>query len=268
MAQTSTEPRPDEPLTQPRPDEPRTESRPDEPRTEPRPDEPLTAEEAAVAAAAAACPPSPCPSSVSPDELLASDPRFTKDKFDFCESHSHDPRDLALVASFVELMGVRADFSLTAALSARFGSSEAEVGSAVRLLLRCLRLLHLCGYPQADIEVMVAHASSYLKELLTTLAKTGQQPMGLQEITHVLCLLIYLAHSYVEDQTCPLRVWHQHLFKRYCDLATLNAAVLRLLEQMAYVLRVSPAELQERLSWLKDPEDEDRELHPLCEEFS
>jgi hypothetical protein len=190
-----------------------------------------------------------CPSPINPLIGLES---FHKDKFDFCESQAHEQGDLALVASLVELMGVRAEFSLTAALSARFGASEAEVGSAVRLVLRCLRLLHLCGYCKADIELMVAHASSYLKDLLEDLEKKTQPRMGLQEVAHVFCLLMYLAHSYIEDQNCPLKVWHEHLFKRYCDLKTLSSAVMQILQQLAFALRIEPSELQERLEFIQE----------------
>lgn len=190
-----------------------------------------------------------CPSPVNPLIGLES---FHKDKFDFCEAHSHEKTDLALVASLVELMGVRAEFSFTAALSARFGASEAEVGSAVRLVLRCLKLLHLCNYCQDDIQLMVAHASSYLKELLTGLHEKKQPPMGLHEVAHVFCLLMYLAHSYIEDQNCPLKVWHEHLFRRYCDLKTLSSAVMRVLEQLAFALRIEPSELQERLNVIQE----------------
>lgn len=193
------------------------------------------------------CPPSP----VNPLAALERS-NFTKDRFDFCGLYSYDPGDLALVATFVELMGVRAEFSLTAALSVRFGASEAEVGSAVRLVLRCLRLLHLCGYPRSDIEVMVAHASAYLKELLTNMSQHGQPKTSLNELSNIFCLLMYLAHSYVEDQNCPLATWHQHLFRRYCDLATLNSAVLSLLEQLAFVLRIDPGDLAKRLAFLQE----------------
>eukprot|EP00746_Dinoflagellata_sp_MGD_P029255 gnl/MRDRNA2_/MRDRNA2_169217_c0_seq1.p1 gnl/MRDRNA2_/MRDRNA2_169217_c0~~gnl/MRDRNA2_/MRDRNA2_169217_c0_seq1.p1 ORF type:complete len:214 (+),score=43.52 gnl/MRDRNA2_/MRDRNA2_169217_c0_seq1:131-772(+) len=191
-----------------------------------------------------------CPA--SPANPLIGLESFHKDRFDFCEAHSHESGDLALVAALVELMGVRAEFSLTAALSARFGASEAEVGSAVRLVLRCLRLLHLCGYCKADIELMVVHASSYLKNLMSGFEQKSQPSMSLQEIAHIFCLLMYLAHSYIEDQNCPLSVWHQHLFRRYCDLKTLSQAVMRVLEQLAFALRIEPSELQKRLEFIQE----------------
>lgn len=188
---------------------------------------------------------------LSPVTPLVGLESFRKDKFDFCDAYSHDRDDLALVASLVELMGINAEFSLTAALSAHFGASEKEVGSAVRLVLRCLRLLHLCGYCKEDIALMVAHASSYLKMLLENLQAENQQSMALQELTHIFCLLMYLAHSYIEDQNCPLSVWHEHLFRRYCDLKTLSSAVMRVLEQLAFALRIEPSELQRRMEFIE-----------------
>jgi hypothetical protein len=98
---------------------------------------------------------------------------------------------------------------------------------------------------------MVAHASSYLKMLFETLEAKQQKPMGLQEVTHIFCLLMYLAHSYIEDQNCPLKVWHEHLFRRYCDLKTLSSAVMQVLEQLAFALRIEPTELEKRLDFLK-----------------
>jgi len=189
--------------------------------------------------------------SLSPATPLIGLESFRKDKFDFCDAYKHDRDDLALVASLVELMGIHAEFSLTAALSAHFGASEKEVGSAVRLVLRCLRLLHLCGYCKSDIALMVAHASSYLKMLLENLQAKNEQPMPLNELTHIFCLLMYLAHSYIEDQNCPLSVWHEHLFRRYCDLKTLSSAVMRVLEQLAFALRIEPSELQRRMEFIE-----------------
>merc|ERR1719421_1178905 len=98
---------------------------------------------------------------------------------------------------------------------------------------------------------MVVHASSYLKELLSGFEQKNQPSMSLSEIANVFCLLMYLAHSYIEDQNCPLSVWHDHLFKRYCDLKTLSSAVMRVLEQLAFALRIEPSELQERLEFIE-----------------
>merc|ERR1712113_372365 len=74
--------------------------------------------------------------------------------------------------------------------------------------------------------------------------------MDHSEVGNVLVTLMFIAHCYVQDETCPLRVWHQHLFRKYCSLKTLNAAILRLLEIRQYVLRLETKELQRRFSYL------------------
>jgi len=35
---------------------------------------------------------------------------------------------------------------------------------------------------------------------------------------------MYIAHSYVQDVTTPLQVWHEYLFAGYCSMSVLSAA--------------------------------------------
>eukprot|EP00441_Pelagodinium_beii_P024060 CAMPEP_0197676708 /NCGR_PEP_ID=MMETSP1338-20131121/87247_1 /TAXON_ID=43686 ORGANISM="Pelagodinium beii, Strain RCC1491" /NCGR_SAMPLE_ID=MMETSP1338 /ASSEMBLY_ACC=CAM_ASM_000754 /LENGTH=90 /DNA_ID=CAMNT_0043257427 /DNA_START=505 /DNA_END=773 /DNA_ORIENTATION=+ len=70
------------------------------------------------------------------------------------------------------------------------------------------------------------------------------------EVGNVLATLLFIAHCFVQDETCPLNVWHKHLFKKYCSLKVLNAAVMRLLELCRYKLRITDADLAKRLSHL------------------
>lgn len=168
--------------------------------------------------------------------------------------YCYDPDfDFHLLGQFVELMGMKAEVSLVAAMSVRFGCSKFEIEAAVKLVLEGLRLLHLCKYPNEDIQVVVAHASSYLMQLMGHMKEAGQPEMGLTEITHVFVLLLYLAHSFCEDETCPISVWHERLFQKYCDLATLNDALMRLMRKLAFTLRVSEEDLTQRLAFLRAP---------------
>lgn len=159
--------------------------------------------------------------------------------------------DLRLATRLVELVGVKVRLSLPHALGERFGAKPREVDRAVRLLFRCLRLLHLCGYPNEDIEVMVAHACAYMHVVVSKMQREGQCEMGLTETVHVMSVLIYLAHTYCEDQTCPTPVWHKHLFQRYCTLRTLNAAIVGLLGRLEWQLRVEDSEMHARLAFLR-----------------
>lgn len=117
---------------------------------------------------------------------------------------------------------------------------------AVKLLFRVLRFLRLCDYSVEDICTILAHASSYFLDIY---AQCGNQ-MEAGEVGNVLATLLFLAHCYVQDETCPLGVWHKHLFRKYCPLRVLNAAVLRLLELRGYYLRLEDADLSRRLSHL------------------
>jgi len=188
------------------------------------------------------------------DEFFPSPPvPVVKERFDSCVQVCYDPDfDLHLITRLIELMGVRARFSLTFALSKQFGATPSEVEKAVRLMLRCLKLLHRCGYQREDIELMVAHSSRYLRDYMVAVARDGQPPMEIGEIAHIFCVLMFIAHSYVQDENCPLHVWHQHLFAKYCSLGTLNSAVMRLLEKLSFALRVEEHQLVDCLAFLKD----------------
>ncbi|CAK0892677.1 unnamed protein product [Prorocentrum cordatum] len=109
-----------------------------------------------------------------------------------------------------------------------------------------LRFLRSCHYSEDDICLIIAHASIYFPD---TYAAAGHC-MSLIEKGNVLATLVFLAHCWVQDETCPLQVWHEHLFKQYCSLETLNSAVLRLMELRGYILRVSSKEVEHRMQML------------------
>jgi len=154
--------------------------------------------------------------------------------------HAHHVDDLGLLSLFVglcELTDVH--------------------GETVRLLLRVLKFLHLCDYSSEEISVTLAHASVYFVDAFAT---CGSQ-MGKREVGNVLATLIYIAHCYVLDETCPLRVWHKHLFKSYCTMPTLDSAVVRLLQLRCYHLRLRCEELQPRFDALLTPVSLERQQH-------
>lgn len=159
--------------------------------------------------------------------------------------------DLRLATRLVELMGVEVRLSITHALGERFSAKPREVDRAVRMLFKCLRLLRDCGYPSEDIEVLFSHASAYMRAIMSRMRRDGQPDMGLHETVHIMCVLIYLAHTHCEDQNCPTHIWHKHLFQRYCTLRTLNAAILGLLDRLEWRLRVEDSEMEAGLSFLR-----------------
>lgn len=123
-------------------------------------------------------------------------------------SYAHHPEDIPLISKFLELTPL-----------------TSIVPAAGKLLLRVLRFLHMCDYRLEDICAILAHASAYFMDVYSQCA--GMQAT---EVGHILATLIFIAHCYVQDETCPLNIWQKHLFKKYCSLKVLNMAVIRLLE--------------------------------------
>ncbi|CAE8646969.1 unnamed protein product, partial [Polarella glacialis] len=117
---------------------------------------------------------------------------------------------------------------------------------AVKLNLRVLRFLRLCDYSVEDICTILAHASAYF---LDAWEQCGNR-MEAGEVGNVLACLLFVAHCYAQDETCPLSVWHKHLFRKYCPLKVLNSAVMRLMEIRGYLLRISDSDLSRRMCHL------------------
>ncbi|CAK9020561.1 unnamed protein product [Durusdinium trenchii] len=126
-------------------------------------------------------------------------------------------------------------------------SFQKEIRQAVVLdCVEGIRLMHLCDYHYADVVLTLAYASVYFRSAFTSIG----QKMSDYEAAHVCVLLIYLAHSFLLDETCPLRVWQQHIFKKYCNLKVLDAALYRIFKMRGFRLRVTEAEEKEALSVL------------------
>lgn len=109
-------------------------------------------------------------------------------------------------------------------------------------LLRALKLLWCCGFSTGDVCSILAHASVYFRDARAACGDT----IGPSEVGNVLAISIFLAQSYIQDEVCPLHVWHEWLFKRCCTLQTLNSGVMRVLELRGYILRVDEHERNER----------------------
>lgn len=152
----------------------------------------------------------------------------------------YSPDDLPLLLCFLELAGLRG-----------------VEGDAVKLLLRVLRFLHQCDYAVEDICSILSHASAYFADAYSLCGST----MDANEVANVLAILVFVAHCYVQDETCPLQVWHRHLFRKYCSLKTLNAAVVRLLEIRQHRLRLEPEDLNQRFAHLLQAAQHRRVVH-------
>lgn len=115
-----------------------------------------------------------------------------------------------------------------------------------RRSLHTIQFLRLCGYSTEEVCSVLAHASVYM---LDVLAKCGNR-MTPAESSSIMVALVYIAHCYVLDETCPLSYWHRHLCRDYCQLKHFDAAVLRLMALRRYILRVDGANLQQRYALL------------------
>jgi len=143
--------------------------------------------------------------------------------------HAHSTDDIYLLVAFLDLANVP-DLD----------------GNSVKLLLRTLRLLHRCSYSAVDICSILAHASSYFIDVFGLCGNY----MDATEVGNVLVTMVFLAHSYIQDETCPLHVWHQYLFRGYCPLKKLSEAIMRVMAIRKYVLRVEEKDLNTRYETL------------------
>jgi len=140
--------------------------------------------------------------------------------------HKDTPPDaLTLVNRFMEMSKVPPD----------------AAADASKLVLKSVQLLQSCGFGVDEIAAVMGHTSIYFIDISERCAA-----MGNSEVGNIVTLLMYMAHSYVLDENCPLRVWHQHLFVGYCDLPTLNKALMCLMKMRKFILRVDQQEAWSR----------------------
>lgn len=149
---------------------------------------------------------------------------------------AHYPDDLVLVFRFASMLGA---FSPTA-------MPTAQQEDFYKTVLRGVRLMHLCDFNYSDIVLTLSYASVYFRGVLETVGDR----MTVPEAAHVCVLTIYLAHSFVLDENCPLKHWQKHIFKNYCTLKVLDAALFRMFRLKDFGLRISREEEKLALSSL------------------
>jgi len=151
--------------------------------------------------------------------------------------YAHFPDDLVLVWRFVTML---AEISPDAGRKVRTEQLYKNV-------LQGVRLMHLCDYNYSDVVVTLAYASVYFHSIYGAIG----HKMSEFEAAHVCVLLIYLAHSFLLDETCPLRCWQKYVFRKYCTLKVLDAALFRLFSMRKdYGLRVTPEQEKHALTVL------------------
>lgn len=118
-------------------------------------------------------------------------------------------------------------------------------GALHEMVLKSMRLMHLCSYDYADVVLVLAYALIYFRYTFTKIGKK----MTPNELAHVVALHIYLAHAFILDETCPLREWWKLIFRKYCKLKILDQALFQLFKMRpAYRMRITDDE--ERLALL------------------
>jgi len=85
---------------------------------------------------------------------------------------------------------------------------------------------------------------------VTAAMKKDGVELPVKECSYSLCVLMFLAHSHVEDLALPLQKWQKHLFVHYCSLGKLNSAVIGLMSKLEFKLRIEPLELDRLLKLL------------------
>jgi len=125
--------------------------------------------------------------------------------------------------------------------------------SLYKIVLQGVRLMHLCDYHYSDVVLTLAYASVYFRIIHRSIGAAMSGP----ETAHVVVLLIFLAHSFVLDECCPLRCWQKYIFRKYCTVKVLDAALFKLFWMQEFRLKVSEDEEREALCVLLD------QGHPL-----
>lgn len=81
-----------------------------------------------------------------------------------------------------------------------------------------------------DICSILACASVYFRRL----SQKQVAPANVNELGSIMTVLIYLAYSHLIDQPIKAQAWHSKLLSKYCDLKTMNAAVMKSFQVLDY----------------------------------
>lgn len=158
----------------------------------------------------------------SDDKIVSAVPRsmsvseVSTDDDDSCLRAASGKRDSILVGKFLDLV------------------SLGQVDSTWKLVHRLIRMLRTCKYATEDIVSVFALAVEHHKFFIASLDKE----ISPTERAFILMTQIYISHCLVLDEYCSISNWHKYLFSTYCDLRSLNNAVVRILRRMDWNLRV------------------------------
>lgn len=175
----------------------------------------------------------------------ADDPQYD---LGFCiETHL---RTMGHCSVDIEALHQRAQIPADVHICIRF-CEEAELdpfSQGAITLMRLIRMLHKAQFPIENIIWILALALCQFQRSLKRLSV-----MGRRERANVCVLHAFIAHSYLEDETCPLKVWHANIFQNYCDLSTLQDALFKLLMLQDFTLSANPQQVKMKALRLLTP---------------
>lgn len=162
------------------------------------------------------------------DHPPADDPRFSLG-FDVREHLLNMPESRLDLKELRQRAQLPCDMHLCVRFCENVGISPRS--AAAVSIMRLVRILHQAAFPHEDVLWILALT-------LAQVAKVGSQILRMSERERVnVCVLqAFIAHSIIEDETCPLHIWHRHLFVGYCDFLTLEDALFKLLVLQDFVL--------------------------------
>eukprot|EP00401_Gymnodinium_catenatum_P079254 CAMPEP_0117507026 /NCGR_PEP_ID=MMETSP0784-20121206/26214_1 /TAXON_ID=39447 /ORGANISM="" /LENGTH=325 /DNA_ID=CAMNT_0005302523 /DNA_START=96 /DNA_END=1074 /DNA_ORIENTATION=+ len=102
-------------------------------------------------------------------------------------------------------------------------------------MVRAIDMLYRCDYSVEDVCATLAHACVYFVQA------RADGVIDESQVLQTLVLCVYIAHSYVLDESCVLDMWRLNVLPYGCTTKGLDREVGRLIMHRGYVLRVGDA---------------------------
>lgn len=151
-----------------------------------------------------------------------------------CLNSNREDLDQAMSEQFVALLGLPLPHTLP-----------------VKLISKAIKILRVCKYGVDDISAVLAITYFHHKRFISTLSRE----MSITERSFLILAQMYIAHCYLLDECCKVSNWHRFLFVGYCDLPSLNRAIMKILTKMDYHLSVDPSDIEELSALILFPEE-------------
>lgn len=116
------------------------------------------------------------------------------------------------------------------------------------LVVRTFTFLRNSGYSMEDICSVAAHGSVYFEDIFESRGAF----MGPGEAAHTMVVCMFLAHSFVLDNSRSSRRWHRSLTAKYCSIHIFEEAIMHLMRIRNYRLRLLDPELRSRFSAFRE----------------